>query len=67
METKLTSIRMSAQTRRKINALIEAGHASTMTGILAIAVDRLYEDELVRGNVRKISTKPGWQTFPDQQ
>jgi hypothetical protein len=57
---------MSEQTRRKIDALIAAGHSGTITGILALAVDRLYEDEMVRGNVRQISTKPGWQVFPDQ-
>ena len=67
--TKQTSIRMNPHTRRKIDALIQAGHSSTATGIILLAVDRLYEDEMVRGNVRQVNAAPpkkGWSTFPDQ-
>jgi len=61
-EAKQSSMRMTDQTRLKIAALIEAGHSSTITGIIEVAVDRLYQDELVRGQVRDIVKKSGgWQ------
>jgi epoxyqueuosine reductase QueG len=61
-EAKQSSMRMTEQTRLKINALIEAGHSSTITGIIEVAVDRMYQDELVRGQVRDIVKKSGgWQ------
>jgi predicted DNA-binding protein len=61
--TKMTSMRMTDQTRNKINALLKAGHSSTITGIIEMAIDRMYRDELVRGNVQPVEDKPrGWVT-----
>ena len=61
---KNTSIRMADQTRRKIQALIDAEHSTTMTGVIELAIDRMYHDELIHGHVQDVTKPKGWQLLP---
>ena len=57
-----TSIRMTSQTRDKIKALKREGHSSTATGIIEIAIDRMYREELIQGRVQPLENpKSGWE------
>jgi hypothetical protein len=61
-----TSIRMTEQTRLKIRQLIKHAHSSTITGVIELAIDRMYREELVHGRVEPIPDKPkGWRILPD--
>lgn len=64
MKTKITSVRMTEQTNKKIKALVKAGHSATQTGIIELAIDRMYREELVHGRVEPIEQKKGWQILP---
>lgn len=50
-----TSVRFSDETRRKLDALLDEGHSSTLAGVLEIAIDRMYQEELRYKRVRKIN------------
>ena len=55
-----TTIYMSDQTRGKINNLIDAGHATTMTGVIDIAIDRMFQEEIRHKKVEQIPERKSW-------
>jgi len=55
-----TTIYMSDRTRSKIDNLIEAGHATTMTGVIDIAVDRMFQEEIRHKKVEQIPERKPW-------
>lgn len=52
MPKELRSIRMAEQTSQKIEELIALGYDSTMTGIVTLAVDRMYRDEIEYNGIK---------------
>lgn len=46
---------MTDETRRKIESLIEAGHTTSITSTILLAVDRLYQQEIVNPIKPKIT------------
>ena len=47
---KITTIRMSAQTDAKLQALLAAGHAPSATALINMAIDRMYRSEVNKKN-----------------
>jgi hypothetical protein len=41
-----TTIRLTEQDQVKLDDLIEAGHAQTLQGIISLALDRMYQEEI---------------------